>query len=47
MEDHGVALSNLAKQAPFVNLTPDEEQHVLDLIAEIRAIFDKQIQKAS
>jgi hypothetical protein len=42
MEDHGVALSNLAKQAPFVKLTPEQEQQVKDLIAKISAIFNQQ-----
>lgn len=45
MKDHGVALSNLGKQAPFVNLTPEQEQRVLDLIAEIKSIFDQQAKK--
>jgi hypothetical protein len=47
MNDHGVALSTLGHQAMFVNLTPEQEQRVLELIAEIRAIFDQAIQKAS
>lgn len=47
MKDHGVALSNLGKQAMFVNLTPEQEQRVLELIAEIRAIFNQQVEKAS
>jgi hypothetical protein len=47
MNDHGVALSTLGQQAMFVNLTPEQEQRVLELIAEIRAIFDQALQKAS
>jgi hypothetical protein len=47
MKDKGVALSNLGKQAPFVNLTPEQEQRVLELIAEIEAIFKQSLQKAS
>ena len=47
MKDHGVALSNLGQQAMFVSLTPEEEQRVLELIAEITAIFNHQAKKAS
>jgi hypothetical protein len=42
MEDHGVALSNLAKQAPFIKLTAEQEQQVKELIAKISAIFNQQ-----
>jgi hypothetical protein len=45
MKDHGVALSDLAKQAPFVNLTPIEEERVLQLIKDIKDIFDRQAKK--
>ena len=45
MKDHGVTLSELAKQAPFVNLTPTEEQRVLRLIKEIKDIFDREAKK--
>ena len=45
MKDHGVALSDLAKQAPFVNLTPIEEDRVLQLIKDIKDIFDRQAKK--
>jgi hypothetical protein len=47
MTDHGVALSRLANQAPFVNLTPEQEQRVLELIAEIGDIFNQEAKKAS
>jgi hypothetical protein len=47
MKDHGAALSRLANQAPFVNLTPEQEQRVLKLIEEIGNIFNQQVQKAS
>src|SRR5882762_8663061 len=47
VKDHGVALSNLGKQAPFVNLTLEREQRVLELIAEIKSIFNEQVEKAS
>jgi hypothetical protein len=47
MKDKGVALSHLANQAPFVNLTPEQEEHVMELIAEIRAVFNQQVEKAS
>jgi hypothetical protein len=40
MKDHGVALSRLGNQAMLVNLTPEQEQRVLELIAEIQTIFD-------
>lgn len=46
MKDHGVALSNLAKQAPFVRLNDEQEARVIELITEIRSIFDQQLQKA-
>jgi hypothetical protein len=45
MQDYGVALSNLGKQAPFVNLTPEQERRVLALINEIKFIFDQQTKK--
>jgi hypothetical protein len=45
MKDHGVALSNLAKQAPFVDLTDSEEQRVWELIEEIKAVFERQAKK--
>jgi hypothetical protein len=49
MKDNGVALSNLGKQAMLVNLTPEQEQRVMELIAEIKAIFDQssRVEKAS
>jgi hypothetical protein len=47
MKDHGVALSKLGQQAMFVSLTPEQEQRVLELIAEITAIFNHQAKKAS
>ena len=47
MQDNGVALGYLANQAPFVNLTPEQEQRVLELISEIRVIFNQQVEKAS
>ena len=47
MNDHGIALSRLANQAPFVNLAPEQEDRVMELIAEIEAIFKESIQKAS
>ncbi len=47
MTDHGIALGNLAKQAPFVNLTPEKEQRVMELIREIKGIFDQQAKKTS
>jgi hypothetical protein len=47
MKDHGVALSRLGNQGAVVNLTPEQEQRVLELIAEIQAIFDEQVKKAS
>ena len=47
MKDHGAALSRLANQAPFISLTPEQEQRVLELIAEIGDIFNQQVQKAS
>jgi hypothetical protein len=46
MTDHGVSLSNLAKRAPFVNLTSEKEQRVMELISQIKAIFDQQAKKA-
>lgn len=46
MKDHGVALSNLAKQALLAELTDEQENRVMELIAEIRAILDKQLRKA-
>ncbi|MFY9700773.1 MAG: hypothetical protein WAK02_01365 [Terriglobales bacterium] len=45
MMDQGVALSHLANQAPLVNLTPEQEDRVMVLIAEIRAIFNEQMEK--
>ncbi len=44
--NHGVALSRLANQAPFANLTPEQDQRVLELIAEIKSIFES-VKKAS
>jgi hypothetical protein len=44
MRDHGAGLSSLGKQAMFVNLTPEQEQRVLELIAEIRNIFKQSAQ---
>ena len=41
MTDNDVALSNLAKQAPFVELSSEDERRVMDLIAEIKSVFDK------
>ena len=38
-------LSHLANQAPLVNLTPEQEDRVMVLIAEIRAIFNEQMEK--
>ena len=43
MKDKGAALSALGNQALFVNLTEDQERHVLALIAEIKAIFEHSI----
>ena len=43
MKDHGVALSRLGNQAMLVNLTPEQEQRVLELIAEIQTIFDQSL----
>jgi hypothetical protein len=45
MKDQGVALSQLADQAPLVNLTTEQEDRVMELIAEIRAIFEEQIER--
>jgi hypothetical protein len=45
MKDKGVALSNLGKQAPFANLTEEEEARVLALTAEIKNIFDNSIRQ--
>jgi hypothetical protein len=45
MKDKGVALSILASQALLVNLTPEQEDHVMKLIAEIGTIFNEQIEK--
>ena len=47
MKDHGAALRSLGQQAMFVNLTPEQDRRVLELIAEIRAIFNQQVEKAS
>jgi hypothetical protein len=47
MNDHGAALSRLGNQASVINLTPEQEDRVLELIAEIKAIFDQQAKKAS
>jgi hypothetical protein len=47
MKDHGVALSRLGIQAVLVDLAPEQEERVMDLIAEIQAIFDHSLQKAS
>jgi hypothetical protein len=46
VKDHGVALSNLGKQAMFVDLTPEQEARVEELVAEITRIFDQQTRKA-
>jgi hypothetical protein len=42
MKDRAVALGTLAQRAPFVSLTPEHEQRILELINEIRSIFDQQ-----
>jgi hypothetical protein len=47
MKDKGIALSHLANQAPLVSLTPKQENRVMELIAEISAVFNQQIEKAS
>ena len=47
MKDHGVALSRLGHQGAVVNLTPEQEQRVMELIAEIQSIFDQSFKKAS
>lgn len=47
MKDHGVALSRLGNQAMLVNLTPEQEKRVLEMIDEIEAIFNQSIQKVS
>jgi hypothetical protein len=48
MTDHGVTLSQLANRAPYVHLTPEQENRVLELIREINSIFDdNQAKKAS
>ena len=45
MADYHVVLSNLAKQAPFVDLPPEQEQRVRELIDEIKTIFDRQVKR--
>jgi hypothetical protein len=47
MKDHGVALSRLGNQGAVVNLTPEQDERVMKLVAEIQAIFDQSLKKAS
>ena len=46
MKDAGVALSNLAKQALLIDLSPEDERRVMDLILKIKSIFDKSNEKS-
>jgi len=47
MKDHGAALSRLGNQAMLVNLNPEQEKRVLELSAEIEAIFNESTQKVA
>ena len=45
MTDKGAALSALAKQAPFVDLTAEEERQVDELTRKIKTIFDAAVKR--